>query len=147
MKPPADASVRKLGFDLPRLMRSCSVATATAVTASPQLRSGRLKPLAVTSAKRVATFPDIPTTAEAGLPNYDASIWWAWAATAGTPPAVLARLNKEIASILQTPETAKRFAAESAEVEMSTPAEMKKFIPADLAKWEKVAKEAGMAKN
>ena len=123
------------------------VATATAVTASPQLRSGRLKPLAVSSAKRIPTFPDVPTTAEAGLPSYDASIWWAWAATAGTPPSVLARLNKEIASILQTPETAKRFAAESAEVEMKTPAEMKKFIPGDLAKWEKVAKEAGMAKN
>src|SRR4051812_22170035 len=94
------------------------VATATAVTASPQLRSGRLKPLAVTSTKRVPTFPDVPTTAEAGLPGYDATIWWAWAATAGTPPAILQRLNKEIASILQLPETAKRFSAESAEVEM-----------------------------
>ena len=123
------------------------VATATAVTASSQVRSGKLKPLAVSSPKRIAAFPDIPTTSEAGLPSYDASIWWAWATTAGTPPAVLNKLNQEITAILQTPETAKRFATESAEVEMKSPAEMKKFIPADLAKWEKVAKEAGMAKN
>ena len=123
------------------------VATATAVTASPQLRSGKLKPLAVTSTKRVPTFPEVPTTAEAGLPGYDATIWWGWAATAGTPPAILARLNKEIASILQLPETAKRFSAESAEVETKTPSEMKKFIPGDLAKWDKVARDAGMAKN
>jgi tripartite-type tricarboxylate transporter receptor subunit TctC len=123
------------------------MATATAVTASPQLRSGRLKALAVSSAKRIPTFPDVPTTAEAGLPAYDATIWWAWAATAGTPPTILNRLNTEIASILQMPETAKRFAAESAEVEMRTPAEMKKFIPVDLAKWDKVARDAGMAKN
>jgi tripartite-type tricarboxylate transporter receptor subunit TctC len=123
------------------------MATATAVTASPQLRSGRLKALAVSSAKRIPTFPDVPTTAEAGLPNYDATIWWGWATTAGTPALVVNRLNTEIASILQLPETAKRFAAESADVEAHTPAEMKKFIPADLAKWEKVARDAGMTKN
>jgi tripartite-type tricarboxylate transporter receptor subunit TctC len=123
------------------------VATATAVTASPQIRSGKIKPLAVTSTRRVAAFPDIPTTAESGLPGYDATIWWGWAATAGTPPEILNKLNREIGSILQSPETAKRFAAESAEVETKTPLEMKKFIPGDLAKWEKVAKDAGMAKN
>jgi tripartite-type tricarboxylate transporter receptor subunit TctC len=123
------------------------VATATAVTASPQIRSGRLKPLAVTSTKRLPTFPDIPTAAEAGLPSYDATIWWGWATTAGTPAAVVNRLNGEIASILQTPETVRRFAAESADVEMHTPAEMKKFIPVDVAKWEKVARDAGMPKN
>jgi tripartite-type tricarboxylate transporter receptor subunit TctC len=123
------------------------MATATAVTASPQIRSGRLKALAVTSAKRIPAFPDVPTAAEAGLPSYDAAIWWAWATTAGTPAAVINKLNTEIAAILQMPETAKRFAIESAEVEIRTPAELRKFIPQDLAKWEKVAKDAGMQKN
>jgi tripartite-type tricarboxylate transporter receptor subunit TctC len=123
------------------------VATATAVTAGSQIRSGKLKPLAVTSPKRLSTMPEIPTAAEAGLPSYDATIWWAWATTAGTPPAVLNKLNTEIAAILKLPETAKRFAVESAEIEARTPAEMRKMIPEDLAKWDKVAREAGMPKQ
>jgi tripartite-type tricarboxylate transporter receptor subunit TctC len=123
------------------------MATATAVTASPQIRSGRLKALAVTSPKRLPAMPEVPTAAEAGMPSYDAAIWWAWATTAGTPEAVINKLNKEIAAILQMPETPRRFAAESAEVEIHTPAEIRKMIPADLAKWEKVARDAGMQKQ
>jgi tripartite-type tricarboxylate transporter receptor subunit TctC len=91
--------------------------------------------------------PEVPTAAEAGLPGYEAVIWWAWATTAGTPSAVLTKLNTEIGTILKLPETAKRFTAESAEIDIRTPAEMRKMIPADLAKWEKVAKDAGMAKQ
>ena len=123
------------------------MAVATAVTGSSQIRAGRLKPLAVSSAKRLSAFPDIPTTTEAGLPSYDAGIWWGWAATGGTPPAVINKLNREIAAILSTPESAKRFAVESAEIEIRTPAEIRKMIPADLAKWAKVAKDAGMQKQ
>ena len=123
------------------------MAVATAVTGSPQIRAGRLKALAVSSPKRLPAFPDVPTTAEAGLPSFDASIWWGWATTAGTPPAVINKLHTEIAAILQQPETARRFATESAEVEIRTPAEMRKMIPVDLAKWEKVARDAGMPKQ
>jgi tripartite-type tricarboxylate transporter receptor subunit TctC len=123
------------------------LATATAVTAGPQIRSGKLKPLAVSSPKRLPAMPDVPTAAEAGLASYDAAIWWGWATTARTPDAVLNKLNQEIAAILQTPETARRFATESAEIEIRTPAEIRKMIPADLAKWEKVARDAGMQKQ
>jgi tripartite-type tricarboxylate transporter receptor subunit TctC len=123
------------------------VATATAVTAGSQIRSGKLKPLAVSSPKRLPTMPEIPTSAEAGLGSYDAAIWWAWATTAGTPTSIINKLNTEIAGILKLPETAKRFAVESAEVEIRTPAELRKMIPEDLAKWEKVAREAGMPKQ
>jgi tripartite-type tricarboxylate transporter receptor subunit TctC len=123
------------------------VACATAVTAGPQIRSGKLKALAVTSPKRLPTMGELPTTAEAGLPGYDAQIWWGWAATAGTPPAVLNKLNTEIAQILKLPETAKRFAVESAEIDIRTPAEIRKMIPEDLAKWDKVARDAGMPKQ
>ena len=123
------------------------VAVATAVTAGPHIRSGRLKPLATGAAKRMASMPDLPTAAESGLPNYEAAIWWAWATTAGTPAAVVNKLNTEIAAILKLPETAKRFAAESAEVEIRSPAEIRKMIPVDVAKWEKVARDAGMQKQ
>ncbi len=123
------------------------MAVATPLTAGPHIRGGKLRPLAVTSAKRLATMPDVPTTAEAGMPGYDAAIWWAWAATGGTPGGVIKKLNSEIAAILQLPDTAKRFAVESAEVEIRTPEELRKMIPADLAKWAKVAQDAGMQKH
>lgn len=123
------------------------VAVATPPTAGPHLRGGRLRPLAVSSAKRLAAYPDVPTTAESGMPNYDAAIWWAWAATGGTPAGVVRKLNTEIAAILQLPETAKRFSVESAEIDIRTPEELRKMIPADLAKWAKVAQDAGMPKH
>ncbi len=123
------------------------IAVATIVTAGPQLRAGKLKPLATGSLKRAASLPDVPTLAEAGVPNYEASIWWAWASRAGTPQSVLNRMSNEIIAIQKLPETAKRFAAEGAEVIMMTPAEMRKMIPADIEKWKKVAIEANMPRN
>ncbi|MBI3917252.1 MAG: tripartite tricarboxylate transporter substrate binding protein [Betaproteobacteria bacterium] len=123
------------------------MAVATFVTANPHIRSGRLKPLATGGLKRLAAMPDLPTAAEAGLPGYEAGIWWAWATTAGTPASVINKLNTEVAAILKRPETAKRFASASAEVDIRTPAEIRKMIPADVAKWEKVARDAGMQKN
>ncbi len=123
------------------------VAVATIPTANPHLRSGKVKALAVGATKRAPSLPDVPTTVEAGLPSYEAAIWWAWATTAGTPHAVINKLNTEIAAILALPETAKRFAVDSAEVDIRTPAEIRKMIPGDLAKWAKVAQDAGMQKQ
>jgi tripartite-type tricarboxylate transporter receptor subunit TctC len=123
------------------------MAVATIPTSNTHIRAGRIKALAVGATKRAPSLPDVPTTVEAGLPSYQAEIWWAWATTAGTPVAVLNKLNTEIAAILVLPETAKRFAVDSAEVDIRTPAEIRKMIPADLAKWAKVAKDAGMEKN
>jgi tripartite-type tricarboxylate transporter receptor subunit TctC len=123
------------------------MAVATIPTANPHLRSGKVKALAVGATKRAPSLPDVPSTVEAGLPSYQAEIWWAWATTAGTPQPVINKLNAEIAKILALPETAKRFAVDSAEVDIRTPAEIRKMIPADLAKWAKVAKDAGMEKN
>jgi tripartite-type tricarboxylate transporter receptor subunit TctC len=123
------------------------MAVATIPTANTHIRSGRIKALAVGATKRAPSLPDVPSSIEAGLPSYQADIWWAWATTAGTPQAILNKLNKEIGAILVLPETAKRFALDSAEVEIRTPAEIRKMIPADLAKWAKVATDAGMEKN
>jgi tripartite-type tricarboxylate transporter receptor subunit TctC len=114
------------------------------VQSIPHIRSGKLKPLATGGAKRAATLPDLPTIAEAGVPGYDASNWWALAAAAGTPSAVISRLNAEVATFLNLPETRNRFTSEGAEVDIKTPAELRRMIPIDMAKWAKVAKESGM---
>lgn len=108
------------------------------------IRSGRLKAIATGSAKRAVVLPDLPTIAEAGVPGYEAANWWSIAAPAGTPPAVIARLNAEIGSYLRLPETRKRFTDEGVEVDIKTPEELRRMIPADIAKWTKVAKAAGM---
>ena len=123
------------------------MAVATIPTANPYLRSGKVKALAVGAKKRAPSLPDVPSTVEAGLPSYEADIWWAWATTAGTPQSVINKLNKEIAVILALPETAKRFAVDSAEVEIRTPPEIRKMVVADLAKWDKVARDAKMPKQ
>ena len=122
------------------------MAIATIVTSAPHLRTGKLKAVAAGSAKRIPTMPDLPTATEAGLP-YEASIWWAWATTAGTPAAVINKLNTEVAAILKLPETAKRFSLEAAEVEIRTPPEIREMIKTDLAKWAKVANDANMPKH
>ena len=114
------------------------------VQSIPHIRSGKLKPIATGGATRAATLPDLPTIAEAGVPGYDASNWWAVAAPAGTPPATIAKLSAAITAYLNLPETQKRFTTEGAEVDIRTPAELKKMIPLDMAKWARVAKEAGM---
>ncbi len=114
------------------------------VQSIPHIRSGKLKPIATGGARRAATLPDLPTIAEAGVPGYDASNWWALATPAGTPAAIVARLNTEVARYLNLPETRKRFTTEGAEVDIKTPAELRKMIPIDMAKWAKVAKDAGI---
>jgi tripartite-type tricarboxylate transporter receptor subunit TctC len=114
------------------------------VQSIPHIRSGKLKGIATGSLKRAATLPDLPTIAESGVTGYDAGNWWALAVPAGTPAVILNRLNADIAAWVKTPETQKRFAAEGAEAELMTPEAMRKYIPADMAKWVKVTKDAGM---
>jgi tripartite-type tricarboxylate transporter receptor subunit TctC len=123
------------------------MAVATIPTANPHIRSGRIKALAIGGSRNVGHTRCALRAAEAGLPSYEAAIWWAWATTAGTPVAVINKMNTEIAAILKLPDTARRFAVDSAEVDIRTPAEIRKMIPADLAKWAKVAQDAGMQKQ
>ena len=123
------------------------VAIATIPTGGAFVRSGKIRALAIAADKRSAAFPDVPTTAEAGMPGYQASIWWAWGLRAGTPQPVLERLNAEIVAIQKLPETQKRLALDGAEIAMRTPAEMRAFIPQDIARWTKVANDAGMKKQ
>ena len=110
----------------------------------PHVRSGKLKALGVSGAKRNAAMPDVPTIAEAGVPGYEVSNWWGILSPAGTPQAVLDRLYKEINVILDSPETRKRFELEGAEVIRLKPAEITSFVAKETEQWTRVVKEAGI---
>lgn len=110
----------------------------------PHVRSGKLKALGVSSAKRNAAMPEVPTIAEAGVPGFEVSNWWGILAPAGTPPQVLDRLYKEINVVLDSPEMRKRFELEGAEVIRMQPAEMTSFVARETGKWTRVVKEAGI---
>ena len=118
------------------------VLVSSLVQTGAHIRSGKLKALGVGSAKRSALFPDIPTIAEAGVPGYEMANWWGIVAPAGTPQPIVDKLAKEIGVVLSAPETQKHFAAEGAEVVQKTPAEFAAFIEAELAKWQRVVKDA-----
>ncbi|MDQ6684019.1 MAG: tripartite tricarboxylate transporter substrate binding protein [Pseudomonadota bacterium] len=106
-------------------------------------KAGRIRSLAVTSAKRSAQLPDVPTLDEAGVPGYDASIWLGLLAPAGTPPAIVNRLNAELVKVLNTPETKAAILATGVEVSLSTPAEFGKLLESEGRKWGRVAREVG----
>ena len=110
----------------------------------PHVRSGKLKALGVSSEKRVAAMPEVPTIAEAGVPGYEVSNWWGILAPAATPAPVLDRLYKEIIAILDSPETRKRFELEGAEVMRMSPGEFAHFVSQETVKWTRVVKEAGI---
>lgn len=117
---------------------------ASMPAALPHVRSGRVRALAVGSAKRSPTLPDLPTVAETALPGFDVSAWNGILAPRGTPRAVVDRLNQELHRIIQLPEIRKRAAAQGAELVASTPDEFSAHIKAQIAKWAKVVEFAGM---
>ena len=121
------------------------VLLSTLIQALPHIRSGRLKPLGVGGSKRTQALPEVPTISEAGVPGYDGSIWWGILGPAGMPAAIVAKLNSEIGAILRDSETAKRLSAEAAEPMIAAPETFGKLIANDIAKWRKVAKEAGIS--
>ena len=109
-------------------------------SASPFLKSGKIKPLAVATAQRVPGL-DIPTTAEAGYPGYEVTSWYAVFGPAGMPAAVTSRLNEEIVRP-SDPVLRERFAALGATVVGSSPAELDRHVRAEIARWTKTAKAA-----
>jgi tripartite-type tricarboxylate transporter receptor subunit TctC len=117
---------------------------ATVLTGLPHIRTGRLRPLGITSAQRNAVVPDIPTVAEGGLPGYESVQWYAVLAPAQTPRNIIAKLHTELVHVLHSPEIKKRFAADAAETVGNTPEEFARHIHSELDKWERVAREAGI---
>jgi tripartite-type tricarboxylate transporter receptor subunit TctC len=112
--------------------------------AMAQVPSGRLRALAVTTAKRIPQLPDVPTLQEAGVPGYDASVWLGLLAPAGTPPAVIGRLNAEVAKALEASDTRKALYNAGVEAESSSPEAMTQLMEREMARWGKVVKDAGI---
>jgi tripartite-type tricarboxylate transporter receptor subunit TctC len=112
--------------------------------AIPLIKDGKVLPLAVSSSKRASALPDVPTTIEAGLPDSDYVFWMGLFAPAKTPPAIVARLQKEIARVVQTAEVKERFGQMGLDPVGGTAEELRKRVAQDIAKWSAVAKAANI---
>lgn len=112
-------------------------------SALPHAKAGKLRPLAVTSLKRSASFPDVPTMDEEGLKGFDATSWFGLLAPAGTPKDIVAKLNKAAVASLATVEMKERLAANGADPVGNSPAEFAAFIKAENEKWAKIVKASG----
>jgi tripartite-type tricarboxylate transporter receptor subunit TctC len=115
---------------------------ANALTAKPQVDSGRVRALAVSGPKRIEALPAVPPVADAGVPGYEAMQWYGMAAPAGTPAPVIARLNAEAVKALQSDEMKEKLALDGAQPVGSTPAEFAALIRSELDKWTRVARAA-----
>lgn len=113
----------------------------------PHVKSGRLRALAVTSAKRAPAVPELPTIAESGVPGYEIGEWWGVLAHGKTPPEVVQKLNREIVNALGDGEVRQRLSELGAEIAGSTPQSFDQFIKAQMTKWGDVVRKAGIEAN
>jgi tripartite-type tricarboxylate transporter receptor subunit TctC len=111
---------------------------------TPYVKEGRMRPLAVLDTKRVGSMPQVPTSAEAGLPQLVAVNWYVLLAPARTPRAIIERLNAESVKAMTTTETRERFAAMGGEASSSTPEQTAEFLRTEYARWGKVIRDAGI---
>lgn len=114
---------------------------ASYTAASPALETGRARAFASTGAQRLEVLPNVPTVAEGGVPGYDAVGWWGFAAPAGTPPEVVARLNREINKVLESPDLRSSMRSQGVEVIGTTPEEFSSFVQSEIDKWGAVIKK------
>jgi len=115
-----------------------------ALAALPQVKAGKVRALAVTSARRSALAPELPTVAESGFPGFEVVGWFGWVAPAATPIAIVDRLNREIVRILKLPDMRERLQGLGADPVGNTPQEFAAFIRSEHAKWARVIKQAGV---
>jgi tripartite-type tricarboxylate transporter receptor subunit TctC len=116
---------------------------ASVPVAASSAKAGKLKALGVTSAKRVAAWPDMVTIAESGLPGFDVAAWFGYAAPAGTPDPIIRRLNDEFRKALADPGVRDKLGQQGMEVLQSSPEEFAAYIKSEIAKWAKVVKASG----
>ena len=112
--------------------------------AAPHIKAGRLRALALIAPQRVPALPEVPTVAEAGLANFEVTTWYGVLAPAGTPPAVIARVNSELAKIMHAPDVKARLAGMATEPRTSTPEEFAAYIKQEMAKWRDVIRKANL---
>jgi tripartite-type tricarboxylate transporter receptor subunit TctC len=117
---------------------------ATTITALPHIRSGKLRALGLGARERSPVLADVPTIAEAGVPGYEAANWIGIVAPAGTPAAIVAKLQQEISAIQDQPEIKKQFVAEGMDILRMSSAEFGAFFASEMGKWERVVKEGGI---
>jgi len=120
---------------------------SSAPTAVPQVKAGRIRGLAVTTARRSVILPELPTIAEAGLPGFEADNWYGVVTTMKTPRAVIDRLNTEIVRALHTADVKQALLTQGLEVRTSTPQEFGAYMKSEFDKWAKVIKDAGIVAN
>jgi tripartite-type tricarboxylate transporter receptor subunit TctC len=120
---------------------------ATAASSIAHIQAGRIRPLAVTTAKRSALVPELPTIAEAALPGFEANNWYGFVAPAGTPRSIVNRLNKELIAVMTMPDIKDFLFKQGLDVAPSTPEEFTAYIKSEIAKWAKVIKAAGIQVN
>ena len=108
------------------------------------IREGKIKPVFVTSAKRMAQLPQVPTVQESGVQGYDVNAWVGLMAPAGTPQAIIQKLNREIAAIITSPEMKSRLSNDGSEVIASSPEAFAVHIRRELEKWSTVIKSSGI---
>jgi tripartite-type tricarboxylate transporter receptor subunit TctC len=114
------------------------------VQTSGFVHSGQLRALGTGGSHRNSVLPDVPTIAEAGLAGYEANNWWGVVAPAGTPPAIVEKLHKEISAVQNSEQTRKQFSIEGAEIVQMSSAEFGTFMVSEMKKWERVVKEGGI---
>jgi len=112
-------------------------------SAMPHVKSGKIRALAVTTAKRSPTVPDLPTVAESGVPGFDISTWYGVWAPAGTPKDIVNKVAAEMAKVLQQPAVRERLAALGAEPAGNTPEEFAAYCQSELAKWSRIVRQSG----
>ena len=120
------------------------VGFATAPSVLQQIKAGRLRGLAVTTLKRTPAAPELPTIAESGVPNYDANTWYGALAPARTAAPIVTRLHAEFVKIMRSPDILERIAVLGYEASTTTPQEFAAYIKAEIVKWGKVVKAAGI---
>jgi tripartite-type tricarboxylate transporter receptor subunit TctC len=110
----------------------------------PQIKAGALRPIALGAPERAPTAPDVPTTTEAGMPDLIIENWYGMVAPAGTPPAIIATLNKIATEAMADPLVKEKLAAQGATLVGDTPEHFRGFIDSEIKKWAKVIRDAGV---